>query len=180
MPPLETTWSQQTFYLFVHKHLAPLLKRHGYKKLGRTWRKRHKDEPRGWGVINLQKLSRGSPDGISFTINLGVWWDDVPCSFGGTPGPTGPSDNNCHVQERLGTLANDGADKWWEINGAQWSTEQTDECLAPIVASLIPALEGRGLAWINDRLTPKAVAAYQRMVLAGTMTQVLSDEHLNA
>ena len=77
MPASPKTPAQQAFDRLITDHVAPLLKRHAYRKSALTWRLRSESPP-GWGVINIQKSQWGTRDDVLFYVNLGVWWDEVP------------------------------------------------------------------------------------------------------
>jgi hypothetical protein len=74
----------ESFKVSVH----PLLKTHGFKRNGATWR-REQDE--SIAVFNVQKSGWG--DGV-FYINIGVYFRAI--------GPeVAPPENRCHVRTRL-------------------------------------------------------------------------------
>lgn len=167
MPPSQDkTWAQQTFDRLVREHVAPLMKRHGYKKAGLNWRLRREDDPTGWGVVNIQKSSWGNRDEILFYVNLGVWWDDLPAPSDPRCGPSGPNESSCHIRARLGSLADDGQDLRWDIESDRLA-HAGEGCLQPILKTLIPLLEERGLPWIERRLTARGIAAYRRKQAEG-------------
>ena len=65
----------------------PLLKTHGFKKSGATWR-RH--QPESIAVFNVQKSQWG--DG--YYVNIGMY-------FGALGKDRAPTENKCHVRMRL-------------------------------------------------------------------------------
>jgi hypothetical protein len=173
------SWAQQSFERLVREHLSPLLKQHGYKKVGLTWRIRREEPPRAWGVVNVQKSRWCTRDDITFTVNLGVYWDGAPVPVRDPVGAQGPAESCCQVRERIGLLQDRPADRWWEIDGGQWSPGEGPDCLRPIVRSLMPLLEQRGLLWIERRLNNRGLAAYTRKFRTGNMGQSLDDSDLD-
>ena len=70
------------------KAVDPLLKSHGFKRAGGTWRK---DQSESIAVVSVQKSQWG---GGAYYVNIGTYFR----AFGSNPSPT---DNKCHVQFRL-------------------------------------------------------------------------------
>lgn len=68
--------------------VGPLLKSHGFRKSGATWRR---EQPESIAVFNVQKSSWG---GGEYYVNLGVFFRAI-----GTD--AAPTENRCHVQVRL-------------------------------------------------------------------------------
>lgn len=68
--------------------VSPLLRVHGFKRTGTTWRR---DQPESVAVFNVQKSPWGSG---TYYINLGTYFR----SFGAE---TSPTENKCHVRIRL-------------------------------------------------------------------------------
>jgi hypothetical protein len=113
-------------------------------------------------VINVQKSAWGTRDEISFTVNLGVRWDEASHIFATRVGPQGPSESKCHIRQRLGILDKRPRDIWWAVDGGRWSPGEGSDCLKPILGTLLPLLERRGLEWVQLCLSRRALVAFKR------------------
>jgi len=68
--------------------ITPLLKTHGFKKKGSTWRREQKESI---AVFNVQKSQWG---GGAYYINAGTYFPELGDE-------TSPTENKCHVRRRL-------------------------------------------------------------------------------
>src|SRR5262245_24798237 len=95
--------------------LVPALKADGYKKKARTFRC---SRDRCVQVVQVQSSQASMRHDVRFTINLGVFFPEVHAimmPFIQSPlGPDGPSQPQCQLRERLGTLLA-GRDHWWNL-----------------------------------------------------------------
>lgn len=65
----------------IRSFVAPAMKDAGYRKFGRSW---YSDDGRAVRVLNVQGSSWNSASSARFTVNLGVWYEDV-AALAGTP-----------------------------------------------------------------------------------------------
>lgn len=72
----------------LKKAVSPLLRDHGFKRSGTTWRR---DQPESIAVFNVQKSQWGEG---TYYINLGMYFK----ALGADKLPT---ENKCHVRVRL-------------------------------------------------------------------------------
>jgi hypothetical protein len=68
--------------------VSPLLRAHGFKRSGTTWRR---DQVESIAVLNVQKSQWG---GGTYYINLGTYFRTLG-------NDTSPTENKCHVRVRL-------------------------------------------------------------------------------
>jgi len=89
----------------VAKALAPILKEAGYRKSGRTFRRKNGSCVQ---VVNVQASAWSSADSLKFTVNLGVFFEEVSAAnpfWQSKVGEAGPDVWSCHVRERIGNVA---------------------------------------------------------------------------
>ncbi|WP_426210634.1 DUF4304 domain-containing protein [Massilia sp. TWP1-3-3] len=131
--------------------IAPQLKALGFRKQGQTWWLSNIETI---GVINIQKSSFGP----GVYINLGVYVKQLGQE-------ERPPEYRCHVRARLEQIASDRF--WNEIVSA--------ESIAPPSASLIEAILGDGVAWLEQLSTLDGIRHYIR---SGGVEAVLSVKKL--
>jgi hypothetical protein len=93
---------------------------------------------RTWEIVDFQASAFGSRDDVSFTINLGVAFDEVDPSWNrGRPPALSPD----MVTTRIGRLLESGEDRWWQLD------DDTDTVkLAYELCSVLHALP-----WLSER-----------------------------
>ena len=151
--PRPQVWTQYQFDRLVLDHMAPMLKRHGFRKSVHTWQTRLKGIVPLWGVVNLEKHRDNSLHDIRFTINLGVrcsreawalrWW---------------PGISHCNERIRIGELVGHGPELWWRIVPATTAPRTGIPFIDPQTPEFLPLLEDVGVKWVKDRLEHYAKA----------------------
>ena len=122
----------------IELYIAPFLKRVGFRKKGTTWN-------RGVNgfvhVIDIQSTKTRADGSESFTINVGVFMDELWQLFWDKSVPAFVKEENCYPRFRLGYLLSEfnpkHRDQWWEIRspeeietiGKELETIFREECL---------------------------------------------------
>lgn len=126
---LSTT--RQAVAAISRDYCRPLLKPLGFKSRGTgLWR----DSDGLLHDVAFQSSMWGSAAAGRFTINVGVTHPDMYHLFTGKPGPKHVSGAHWPIQERIGFLAPELRDVWWEVD------ERTDvAALGTQVAGVVAA-----------------------------------------
>jgi hypothetical protein len=128
--------------------LAGALKRAGFKKSARTFRRALDGAIQ---VVNVQASQSNGP-AARFTVNLGVYRAEIAALLAPSlPLTTQPKEYQCVVRERIGFLMPKGADHWWEVR-PHGSID--NERLAGEVAD---AVLGYGLPWLESNFSIGAI-----------------------
>lgn len=99
--------------LIVREHVAPLMKRAGYRKTGRNW---HRDSPPTVRVVNVQGSSWNCPDSAQFTVNLGLFFPAAAELASGEPvAARNVPEYACTIRQRIGLLMPQRSDMWWTL-----------------------------------------------------------------
>ena len=126
--------------LIGREHVGPLLKLHGFRKSGRTWRRAVGNVVQ---VVNLQASRWNSAESGDFTCNLGVYFPAAAeLAESATAGKENPGEADCIVSERLGVLMPVGRDYWWRID------EQSHDSL--VGREVANAIAEYGLRWLDE------------------------------
>lgn len=114
-------------------YIAPLLKKEGFKKTGRTWLREFDDYSL---VINVQ-ARRWNSTGTSaeFTLNYGIYIPSTYEQLFGMQKPKSPKEYDCLIRKRV--VGDDGRELWLdvydyddtEILGQEVESKITDQCL---------------------------------------------------
>jgi hypothetical protein len=129
--------ARDKFSQFVAEFVSPALKAEGFHRKGLTF---YVFEHGNWGVINFQKGWQSTPDGVNFTVNLGIALAAL------SPLPEDklrkwrPREYDCDWRERLGILLT-GDDTWWVI---QPTTDVID-----LARQILGTLRNRGIPEIK-------------------------------
>lgn len=134
--------------------MAPMLKRHGFRKSIHTWQLRRLGTPTMWGVINLEKHRDNSLHSVRFTINLGVRFDAAPWKPRSWPGIS-----HCDERIRIGELTGHGPELWWRIVPATTAPRAGIRFVDPQTPEFLAVLEEVGVKWVKDRLLARARSA---------------------
>lgn len=137
----------------IRDGLAPALKAAGYRKDGRTFRR---PELRGTCVVNVQGSRWNTKDQGRFTLNLGVYFPDVVPFLDWMRATNRPSEADCLVRKRIGSVMPAGRDHWWVV------TPQTD--LVSLSRELREAWEQFGAPWLDGHAN---LAAARGLALIG-------------
>jgi hypothetical protein len=153
--------------LVVKQDLAPSLRRLGFKKQRRNFRR---PTTASVQVINVQSSAWNFEDEASFTVNLGLYFPDVASALGDGPDPS-PAEYDCHVRSRIGALV-DGVDRWWKVD--------SEDAVASISSDLSVAVLGVGLQWLQTAITHEDAARLcvdlSRYDLAAILTLAAGDQ----
>lgn len=121
----------------IQLYIAPFLKRLGFRKKGMTWNR----EVNGIvHVIDIQSRRQRVDGSESFTINIGIFVNELWLLFWNKDVPLFVKEENCYPRFRLGYLLSNfdpKRDKWWDIRskeeiektGKELETLFTDKCL---------------------------------------------------
>jgi Domain of unknown function (DUF4304) len=126
--------------LVLRTELAPALRKLGFKKELRNFRR---STAAALQIINVQSSAGNFEDRASFTVNLGLYFPEVPLAFG-EPVDTSPPEYACHIRSRIGRLLA-GPDHWWEVHSEK-------EALAT-ARQISSAVLGVGLPWLDAAAT---------------------------
>lgn len=110
-----------------------------------------------WNAVARDYVERTR---AAFTINLGIHVDGVDELIGWPVKHGLPIENECHVELRIGSLLDDGLDRWWEMsseNDVPAGAESVSETLLGVVlpcfgtySSVIAVRE-----WFDDPREPR-------------------------
>lgn len=125
------------------KNVAPLLKKHGFKKKDLTWNKSIDGFVQ---VIDFQRSRFNSVDEDNFTINLGVFDLQVWQTCWMKQPPKFINEEDCFPRVRIGQLlsrfSEDVTDHWWICN-AETNEESLGQEITDLLESkCIPFLDG--------------------------------------
>jgi Domain of unknown function (DUF4304) len=156
--------AQERLKALLAEYIAPVMKRHGYRRERNRWGKRveirggarsRKVQKQvdaadgaaalgnGWLVYEVQ-VSQWSDGGrLSFTVNVGVY-SDVLAEFGLWPRPRDrvPAAMYCSYQERIGQLMPSKVDEWWDVHADEDAASVGEAVRAVTEKRVIPHLEG--------------------------------------
>jgi len=117
--------------------IAVMLKAYNYTKKGSAF---YLDKSGNQGLIEFQKSKSKPADGISFTINLGVFSTEL-WNRGGDPIKGRPDASMCHWSKRIGFLLPQKKDHWWLLPDNA-PADATIAEIEQIVSSIaVPAIE---------------------------------------
>lgn len=142
----------------IRLSLAPLLKKTGFKKKGRTFLRTAQDLVH---VVNVQASWTNSGDEGRFTVNLGVYFQGVERLLGNHV-ETEPRHVHCHIQERIGALLTPSHDHWWTI--------APDLGLSEVAKSVGDAVANHGLPWLETVSTIDGATQSTRWMKNGAIT----------
>lgn len=101
---------------FIKLHISPMLKSEGFRKKGTTWN-RHNGKM--VDVIDLQKGRIKKDGSVDFTINIGLWIEDVWKPCWDKPTLEFVKEEDCFPRFRIGFLLDNYKtkfiDKWWVL-----------------------------------------------------------------
>lgn len=124
----------------ILQQMRAMLKPEGFRKQKRSFLVRRGDCTL---VVNLQGSPYSTRDGVSVTVNVGVFSHPLAERLR-LPWAVAPSLWHCHWHERLGNLMPDPRDRWWDAS----SDPEAFEAGAAIASALrmygLPALERLG------------------------------------
>lgn len=146
------------FDQLVNDELAPLFKRHGFRKKGLNFARRNAD---GWSIVQLQKFHRSTRAIKEFAINVSVFSDrvhrEVPPIGTRVLRPDAiPPEFSCHLRRRLRQLVADRSEPdHYEVS------DTTD--LAALGAKIRSLLENHALPFLDALATDRGLHAYWSM-----------------
>jgi hypothetical protein len=152
----------------VKAAIVPQLRPLGFKKAGRTFRRQAE---RCVQVLNVQASAWSSADELRFTINLGVFFPEVSELTGAQqPSAAGPTEPQCQLRERIGTLLPERNDRWWEL--------RVGSDPGHVIAEVREAVRAFGLPWLdaNMRMETAREKAWPRDAIAMCLAMNDRDE----
>lgn len=143
----------------VRDHLARYLKPQGFRSRGRSFNR--STEPGVVQVISLQmggvkQASRMTPEEFghgmrgTFTVNLGLYVDEVRDALAQQPRPRWITASHCALCTRIGQLADPPRDIWWKLEG-------TDP--GELAGDVVRLLDAHGLALLEACATREGILA---------------------
>lgn len=90
-------------------------------------------------LINFQRSRWNTSDNVSFTLNL-----SIVCGALLDPGTVtikSAKEYDGHIRLRIGYLASEGTDKWWEVSNATRADVLSAEIANLVVSVAVPYLE---------------------------------------
>jgi hypothetical protein len=157
----------------VVANIAPSLKAEGFKKRRHSFNRT--TEPGVTQVVHFQ-MGPSDPPGTTyfppvrvnlygkFTLNLGVFLDDVHYALGTGPVPAWINEYDCQLRQRIGLLLPAREDTWWSLDDV--------DAASAVVGD---ALGGYGFAWLDGVRTRHAIVS--RYDLAGRSASVCRQPH---
>lgn len=141
--------AQDTFNLFLRRHLAPGLRSLGFKGSGQNYLVANGEY---WMQLGIQRSSFSDAAGIPFTINVAVAdkrkWTDLRSHH-----PTWPQSPNANRfygpaiwQSRIGSLLPEGTDKWWRVQPGTDAEKLATELLVLIRDIALPQMTARAVS----------------------------------
>ena len=131
--------------------LAPLLKREGFKKKGRTFHREWEDHI---DVINVQADKWNEGNTGQFTINVGVYYPEIADITEALPVKGMVREYDCTIRDRIGMLSKKYKDEWWSIKAPT-----DEEALARDVADKVQSICVPWLTRMSDLETVKVSLA---------------------
>lgn len=143
----------------VRDHLSRYLKPQGFRIRGRVFNR--STEPGVVQVISLQMggtkaVSRMTPEEFgqgtrgTFTVNLGLYVDEVRDALAQQPRPRWITAAHCALCTRIGQLADPPRDIWWKLEG-------TDP--GELAGDVVRLLDAHGLALLEACATREGILA---------------------
>ncbi len=133
--------SEQIDYI-IKVGLHPLLKREGFLKSSRTFRRSRADCVQ---IINVQGSWTNYDDKGQFTVNLAVYVPEAAKIHGLFRITDRPLESDCMINERLGFLMPVHRDYWWNFD----SKSDLDEIAKEVVSACV----NYGLSWLDEHST---------------------------
>jgi hypothetical protein len=105
----------------LREQITPLLKKHGFRKKGRTY---YRPRQNWMDVLNVQSNKWNTSGDGSFTVNLGIFVPEVSRAVHGDDVTGDPHEYDCILRERIGFLGANGKprlvgqDEWWKFDNA--------------------------------------------------------------
>lgn len=90
-------------------------------------------------LINFQRSRWNTSDNVSFTLNLSIVCGALLDS--GAVTIKSAKEYDGHLRLRIGYLASEGTDKWWEVSNAARADVLSTEIASLVVSVAIPYLE---------------------------------------
>lgn len=126
----------------IKKHIAPLLKQHGFKKKDLTW---NKSKDGLVQVVDFQLSRFSSDEEKDFTINLGVFYSQVWKKCWAKEPPKFIKEEDCFPRIRIGQLLNgfseESTDRWWSCSAKTNKDELGKEIEGLLEEKCLPFLD---------------------------------------
>lgn len=149
--------STEPFNTIIGDYIAPGLKDARFKKSGTTWN--HRID----GVVHVVDVQRSriGPDRVDFTLNLGVWVENVWRICWAKDNPRLIREEDCFPRFRVGQVIEDfqsrAHDKWWSVRKEESPEAVGEEVEHVLYQKCLPVLqrirnESDALAFTRDNL----------------------------
>jgi hypothetical protein len=135
--------------LIARVALAEPLKAAGYRKDGRTWRRRTDESVL---VVNVQSSRWNDQAEGQFTLNVGVYFPALAEQLAIYPVTDKPAECDCHLRQRPVMLSTGGLDTWWKVSPAD-----SEDKISAIGAEVRAIFQMYAQPWL-DRLKDLAAA----------------------
>lgn len=141
----------------IGDYIAPGLKEAGFKKSGTTWNCRID------GVVHVVDLqsSRSGSGRVNFTLNLGIWVEDVWKICWAKDRPRFIREEDCFPRFRVGQILGGFQekvhDKWWQLQKGESPVTVGEEVRSVLIQKCLPVLQevqskSDALAFATDKL----------------------------
>ena len=128
------------FARFLEEQIEPWMKEKGFRRKAHSFGKWIGNQ---FLLIHFQSVPRDIVEGkYPFTVNLGVFARKLFTFFPYKSVPTFPSISDCHWDVRLGMLAPDRQDLWWELREEGQLPFLAGEILGLLERFGLPMLQG--------------------------------------
>lgn len=124
---------------FIKSYIAQDLKEEGFLRKGTTWNRKTGNV---LDVLNLQK-GRPRPDrGIDFTLNVGLWMEEVWSACWARTTPSFIREEDCFPRFRIGFLLENFnprfRDKWWFLDSEEALSSVGEEVRGILRSKCLP------------------------------------------
>jgi hypothetical protein len=113
----KTYFSNRLDEIIAHREIGGYLKDLHFRKRGHTFNRQ--TEPGIIQVINFQAGQNFSNEYGQFTVNLGIFVEEIFKTIFEIPVPDFPKEYHCEIRTRLGTLTPYERDHWWDLRENQ-------------------------------------------------------------
>ena len=136
--------AQDRYRAMLRDEIAPALRRRGFTGSGTAY---VLPDDTHWLQVGFQSSRWNAADAARFTVNLSIAdkaaWARGVADRGSSSRPNPNQRSQWNEVRRLGSLAF-GEDRWWQV----------PERTAPVVASVLEALDRAGLPWLLGKNKP--------------------------
>jgi hypothetical protein len=130
--------SGREFAKIIVDRISETLRANGFVKRGR--RALMSEQGDVLWFVEFQRSKKCTKNNLVLTINLGVYSLHLAKRLG--MAEVRPEVANCHWRKRLGAVASDPQDKWWEVSDIFQGTNTGEEICRLLEGYALPAFRG--------------------------------------